>query len=332
MYLLKLALRPWRIALASQLFAAVAVTVLLVLTGFLYWLQDGLKPVLERLQGEQVITVYLAAENEPAEGDGSEEGRIVDAIRTSLGASEHYDLKVIDPRQFVGHLKTQFPELAREIEDLGPEMDTVVPRYVSITGVLPDAAVSRIKAIAGIESAESSKDRYAHVVGAFRALRWMAKLLCAGLAVALLTGLIHLARMNSFLHRDSLLLLRFWGASESTLKAPAILSALSVGALGGALACVSWIIGGGWLAHEIRALSPMLREMPISGGETLAVAATLLVAGALIGIAAGLLGSSSLPRAYTGAVAGAAEGIAPLPANLPAGATPIVGRPSGGRA
>ena len=236
--------------------------------------------MIDRLQGEQVITAYL--ESDPADSDapgaaahknaGPDEGRIVDAIRTSLASAERYDLKIIDPKQFVGHLKGQFPELAREIEDLGPEMDAVVPRYISISGILPDSALSRIKAISGIESAESSKDRYAHVVGAFRALRWMAKLLCGGLFIALLTGLIHLARTNSFLHRESLTLLRLWGASEATLKAPAILSALSVGALGGGLACLSWIVGGGWLAHEIRALSPMLREMPSSGSGTVVIA------------------------------------------------------------
>ena len=144
-------------------------------------------------------------------------------------------------------------------------MDTVVPRYISISGILPDNSVSRIKAITGVESAESSKDRYAHVVGAFRALRWMSRLLCVGLAVALLTGLIHLARMNSYLHRDSLSLLRHWGAGEATLKAPAIISGLAVGALGGAMASEGWIVVGGWFAHEIRALSPMLRELPGRG-------------------------------------------------------------------
>jgi hypothetical protein len=46
MHLLRLALRPWRVAPGSQLISAGAVGLLLCLCGFLYWLQDGLGPVL----------------------------------------------------------------------------------------------------------------------------------------------------------------------------------------------------------------------------------------------------------------------------------------------
>ena len=48
-------------------------------------------------------------------------------------------------KEFVGNLKEAYPDLSRELEDLGPEMDTVVPRYVSVSGMLPSQGLERIK-------------------------------------------------------------------------------------------------------------------------------------------------------------------------------------------
>ena len=59
MLLLKLSLRPWKLAPASHLFSSVAVGFLLLLVGFLFWMQTGLRPLVARLQGEQVVTAYL---------------------------------------------------------------------------------------------------------------------------------------------------------------------------------------------------------------------------------------------------------------------------------
>src|SRR5687768_1013664 len=111
MYLLRLGLRPWRIAPASQLVSSAAVGFLLCLCGLLYWLQAGLQPVINRLQGEQVITAYLAAD-----ADERDRSRVVDTIRVSLGAAA--DVRMVEPSQFIGSLKPQFPELARELEGL----------------------------------------------------------------------------------------------------------------------------------------------------------------------------------------------------------------------
>jgi cell division protein FtsX len=87
MYLLKLAVRPWRLAPFSQVFSALAVAFLLVLVGFLFWMQEGLRPVLTRLQGEQVITAYLRAEVPE-----KEESKIVDQIRVAVGAAPEVKL------------------------------------------------------------------------------------------------------------------------------------------------------------------------------------------------------------------------------------------------
>lgn len=289
MYLLKLALRPWRLAPLSQIFSGIAVGFLLLLVGFLFWMQNGLKGVLVRLQGEQVITAYLdnSVENKNEE-------KIVDAAREALGPTP--EIKLVNTSLFIKHLRAQYPDLSRELEDLGQETNQIVPRYVSISGILPDSAIEKIKVIPGIEHAESSKDRYHHIVGAFSALRWVARILMAGICLALLTGLIHLSRMNAYLHKDALSLLHFWGAGSATLASPSILSGISVGLLGGVIAWSGWITIGVWLARHVRSISTILKGMPPVHPH---LAFALLVLGAIIGLFAGALGSFSYSQLKT---------------------------------
>lgn len=287
MLLLKLSLRPWRLAPYSQIFSSLAVGFLLLLAGFLYWMQQGLRPVLSRLQHEQVITAYLAPDVE-----AKDEARVVDSIRTALGAhavsQSAADVQFVDRSKFVEKLKSSYPDLGGELEDLGAELTTIVPRYVSISGFFNDNAIGAVRGVQGIESAETSKDRYQHVLGAFSTLRWVARLLALGLCLALLTGLIHLSRMNSFLHREIVALLRLWGGHEVTLRFPGILSGLAVGLAGGLMAGVGWLTGGAWLARHIRSLSPLLREMP---SLPVQFAFLLFAAGCSIGLMAGLFGT-----------------------------------------
>lgn len=290
MYLLKLALRPWRTAPLSQVFSALAVGFLLGISGFLLWMDQGLKPVIHRLRSEQVITAYVSPEY--ASG---EEPKLVDAIRVKLGARAvdagpspgRVEYRAVGASEFVDQLRGHYPDLARELDTFGKELPLVVPRHISISGSLPVSALESVRSVPGIESAESSSDRHQHVVGAFRALRWVARLLIGGLALALLTGLIQLAKINGHLHQDALSVLRLWGAGPLKLRVPGMISGLGVGVLGGLIASTSWLVAGGWLARQVVALSPMFEGMP---SPPVQGAFALLIAGILIGAGAGALG------------------------------------------
>ncbi len=289
MYLLKLSLRPWRAALLSQLFSALAVGFLLFLCGLSFWVQSGMEPVIAQIENRQILTAYL----DPTV-DKKEEPKVVDRIRTSLGAragAPSYELKFVGSEQFADQLKGSYPDLSRELSDLGAEMNAIVPRYVSIAGILPDGALDRVRKINGVESADSSKDRNRHVVAAFSMLRWVARFMAAGMAIALLTGLIHLSRMNSFLHRETLAILRLWGASTTQLRLPSLISGLSVGLLGGLLAAIAWSAAGARLLGHLRALSPALRQLPQTPGWI--AFAALLAAGCALGALAGMAGASA---------------------------------------
>ena len=306
MYLLKLALRPWRTAPYSQFFSALAVSVLLLLAGLLFWMERGLQPVLARLQGEQVVTAYV----DPSVA-AKDESKLLDTIRVALGAhaeeadplaaaarlrepaTELVNVQWVSNQKFVEGLKEHYPELGQELENLGDETQMIVPRYVSAAGLLPIDAVERLKEIPGVESVESSKDRFLQIIGAFLTLRWVARLFSIGLCLALITGLIHLARMNASLHHEALALLRLWGAGPWTTRWPAVLSGLWVGLLGGALAASAWLSSGKWLALQVKALSPLLKAMPL---PSVATAPAMLMTGAALGLLAGLVSGGGMAR------------------------------------
>ncbi len=250
-------------------------------------MQRGLTPVLVRLENTQVITAYL----DPTTSQ-KDELRIVDTIRTSLGAApedqgsvETATVALIGPKEFLERLGKPYPELSQELQDLGSEMPGIVPRYVSVSGLLPGVTLDQFKIIPGVESVESSKDRNHSILAAFQALRSVSRLLMAGLCLAVLTGLVHLARMNASLHHDVLSFLKLWGASELSVRVPGILSGLLVGLIGGVLAACAWVFFGAPLAEHVRTLSPVLTSMPVAG---LAYGAWLWLAGACLGVSSGL--------------------------------------------
>ena len=283
MYLLKLSLRPWRRSPFSQVFTSIAVGVLLFLAGFLFWMQRSLSPVIDRLQNEQVITAYL----DPAL-DPQDEPHVVDMIRTTLGSHAQADVELVQSEKFIQHLNGEYPELARELEDLGSEMKTIIPRYVSISGVLPANTVGEVRQIRGVQAAESSTDRFQNVIGAFRALKWIATLLTLGLALALTTGLIHLGRTNAYLHQDASALMKLMGASQGALRTPGLVSGFFVGLFGGALAAGAWMSVGVSMTHHVRSLTPMLRYMPES---TPSFGLVLVAIGVMLGGFSGVLGN-----------------------------------------
>ena len=288
MYLVKLALRPWRLATFSQVFSSLAVGVLLLLIGFLFWMQQGLKSVLTRLHSEQVMTAYL--NSSVVEG---EEGKVILAIKNLLDDQKNAEVKFVGTQEFLKSLKKQYPDLAKELESLGEDRNQVVPRFISVSGMFPSSLSESIKRVNGVESVESSKDRYKYVIGILQTLRWVLRILIGGVSLSLLTGLIHLSKMNAYLHQEALSLLKFWGASRAVLVLPGMFSGLLVGILGGALAYGGWATVGLSLARHVRSLSSLLKTLPVS--EPHAAVILILVGGAM-GQLAGTLGAFMATR------------------------------------
>lgn len=284
MYLIRLAGRPWRRSFWSQLSASGAVGLLLILAAGLVTLQRGLGPVVVRLEQSQVLTAYLDAQVTAAE-----EAQTLDRIRVKLGSSAR-DVRLVSTEQFLSEIRANYPELVKELEALGDELPAVVPRYVSVEGVFRDNPTPALKSVPGIQGVDSSRDRYRAVIGAFHAFQKISGILASGLVVALLTGLILLARMNHQLLEDSLSVLHFWGAGSWSLRVPPLLAGLSVGSLGGVWAALAWWAGAPSIHAQLVSLSPVLNGL--ESPPRLTVALALLVAGALCGAMSGAWGRS----------------------------------------
>ncbi len=278
MYLIRLAMRPWRKAFWSQLVSGLAMAALLVMGSFLIWLQQGLGPVISRMDREQVITAYVDPQLAV-----TEDARLADRIRLKLGAKS-VEVRAVSSEQFIDDLKGNYPELAKELEGLGGEMQSLIPRYISASGVFAPDAGEQLRKVPGVESVETSRERYKPIAGAFTALRKLALLLALGLGVALATGLVHLARMNGQLLSESLGILRLWGASAGALRVPALVSGASVGALGGVVAGGLWLFAGAFLSANLGAFSPLLQQIPApTAWSALWVAGAGVFSGALAG-------------------------------------------------
>ena len=290
MFRLKLALRPWRRAWLSQLVSTVAVAILLGLSGFLFWFQGALKPVLQRLRNEQVVSVYVKPDLESAQAQG-----LVDSIRATVGSAaiREADVAWVGTEEFLNRIETQDSDLYRELKSMGEEALPLIPRYVSIAGVLPESFLSDLKRMPGVEQVETSRDRNRPAIGAFSTLRWLSRLLLAGIWLALAVGLLHLARTNSYLQRDAIEILRAWGASEWSVRLPSILSGLAIGLTGGLLALGGWWILSQRVIVQIQALSPFLREL--SSPQPI-FAFLFLCVGVVLGALSGWVGSASLSR------------------------------------
>ena len=271
----------------GQALSSVVVGFLLLASGLLFWLQGGLLQTLQHLRAEEVITGIFAS---PL--DDVQEARVLSEVHRLVDQTappgDPPQVHYTSVRMLLDRLRTAYPELVQELENLGEDQTQVVPRTISVTGLMPPRFVQDFKRVAGIQSVETTKNRYRAVMGTFTALCWVARILMAGLCLALITGLVHLGRSNGYLYRDSLRLMRIWGAGGKDLLTPGLVCGLISGSLGGFLAATGWISAGRWLVREIRNLSPLLLYMP---SLSLAPALVLLAAGVLLGAFAGVLSS-----------------------------------------
>lgn len=286
MYLLKLALRPFRLAWPSQTMSAAILGFFLFLSAFLLWFDRTLGPVVTRLEHDQVLTAYL---------DPSANEDIADRIRVEAGSSAVVEL--VSSTGFIEKIKSGYPELARELEALGPEMNTIVPKYVSVSGVVGEELTEKIRAMVGVESLETSKDRFAQIVGSVRSIQKFLDVMLLGILLALLVGLVQASRAQTAIQSDAIRLMNLLGVQPTTVWCMRLLSSVTVGLLGGLLAAGLWVGVSGHLMTQILQVSDLLRESFLKVGANplrLSVEGSfmLIASGGLLGLVAGILALS----------------------------------------
>ncbi len=223
MFLLKLAIRPWKLAPVSQLLASASAVVLLFLIGFLVWFSSSTSGMIKQLSGDQIVTVYL----ETGEGT-AKPGMVKDSIRTSLGSSA-VRIDYVGADEFLSALSKNYPELSKEIASLGDEQKALTPQYLSLKGKISQDQLNRIKKISGVESIDTSGDRFRPIVENLQAVRFVTNVFLLASLCALISLFILLARMNQTIHEEVSNLLRQMGSSESKTRLPQILSGVLFG-------------------------------------------------------------------------------------------------------
>lgn len=254
MRILKLALRPWRLSPMNQFLGAISVGILLTLGGALFTIYLGLGPAITRLKSEQVLSVYASAKVVTRD----QEKELVDSVKVAIGSATVTEIEWVGTDAFLERIRGESPSLVNELQALGPERNSIVPRYVSISGRFGEDELARLKSVPGVESVDSSRDRHLGVIGAFAALRWISIVLLGGLAIALLTGLGHLGRLNRSIQADVLALLHSLGAGSDLLLGPLVLGGASVGLVGGLFAFTAWSVIVPFFFRGIQELSPGL--------------------------------------------------------------------------
>lgn len=281
MYRLKLALRPWRIAPASQWLASLTLGTLLFIFSFLWWFSEGLGPIVNRLSSDQVVTAYVA--------DSAEEssGRIVDEIKTQVGSTA-VRIEYVDSARFLTELEKSYPDLAREVASLGNDSKQIAPQYVSIRGSLSATQLEGLKKIPGVESVDSSIERFQPIQESLVATRWITRAFLAAVLVGLLTLLLIMARLNHPVHAEAFRLIEQLGGTRLQAKFPQVANQTLLGIAGGGFAAVAWLASQPWIVEKIHAFSPYLRELP-PAPPTAAVA--MVAVGAVFGWLTGWMNS-----------------------------------------
>lgn len=262
MFLLKLSLRPLKREPIHQVLSALSLAFLSFLFAFLFWFQDVLSPVIDKLRNQQILTVYLKPELTETQRE-----TLQDTIRSTVSsisspsASKDLEMVYVSSGQFLEHLGNENPELKKELALLGADVLQMVPRYFSLGGVFSEDSAGKIQTLAGVEAVDSSSQRYGPLLASLKTIQWVVRVLLLGVLAGLVTGYIHIARLNGHLLVDAVGVLRSWGAGVFTLRAPSFLSSLWIGLLASSVSVVAWVSLHLWMGQYLQNVFPGLSGM-----------------------------------------------------------------------
>lgn len=258
MVVLKLGLRSWRSAPVALILQAVLSGVFGFASGLFFWFQTELGPMIERLKTEQVITAFIAS-GVPQD----HEVELVDSIQTSLSAANFkgFTIEKVGAEQFIKKLDQSHPRLAQEIRNLGDEAVDLVPRTISVSGVFSKSPLPLIQGIPGIDSTETSLNRYQAIAESFEFL----KAVMLGLGILALLGWAMLTTQASRLFRVHFQEIRSWielmGAGRIQTLTPPFVHTLSFALLTGMTAALLLKISSAAVVSRIQWLSPTLASI-----------------------------------------------------------------------
>jgi len=270
--------------------AVLAVSFLLFLLGSLFWLQKGLKPVVQEMKSQELLTIYLSTETlDRARRD------IEDSIRITLGSSpgfEVHSLRFFGSHEFLKELTLTHPALRNQLINLGSEMARIVPRYFSLKGRFSGDSDSRklrqsLQEIRGVGSVEASSHRFKNTIDAFVSVRTVVRILLVGVWLALISCLAQFSRLNAQFNRDAISLFKLMGANGIFLRVPGMIHGVLVAVLGSGVCFLVWFLFSDSFTSNLMGISPLYEKISL---PVQAWPLDLLMVGILTGAVAGFLG------------------------------------------
>lgn len=293
----KVSLRAWKKHPWTQIFTVISFGMLLFICTFFYWAMKTVDPILSQLKKDQVLTVYLKGSHpEGAEQEVIDSLKFVMSSSTSVksDSNSQYQLELVKPEAFLGRLEGVYPDLTKELRGMGQEMVSLLPRFISMSGLVEPGLIEKIKSLPQIESVESSMGRFTPMISALESFKNGALVFLLGILLTLATVFFLITKMNQSLYSETLTLFKLMGADTFSLKTPGLLSGLLTGLLGG-LFCVSlWFLMSASMLQLLRAISPFFKN--IQPPSVIVMVATPMIIGVLLGLVFGFLNGGELKR------------------------------------
>lgn len=222
MGVLKIALRPWKKSPILFSFATLGTSGLVAILAMAFLMDSHLKKKAHELSLEQVLTVYV----NPAQADRVI-SEIEDTIEQPVGAqavAKPIEMKSFTSEEFKKDLEKNYPDLYRQIQDLGPEGDAMVPRFISLSGEIPSSVTDKVSQISGVEQIDTSEERHKETLSAISAFRKAGALGVAALFLACALLLMQVGRYQSEVLAPVTKLFSQWGASSFKQNLPILIS------------------------------------------------------------------------------------------------------------
>jgi cell division protein FtsX len=231
------------------------------------------RPALERVQSDQVVTLYLKPQTK-----ADRLQKIEDEIRQNLGAySIHVERS--DSARFLSDLKKEDPEIAQQLESMGADWAQFIPQFITLSGVVPESFIQKLSLSEEFYKIDTSRNRYAVVSEAFKTVLRLNRFVMIMMGLGVVVGFWFLGNALLKGHQQTARWMELLGASWLERYSPVLYSMALCALLGSVGATLLWSSVREKFSWGLAQLIPILEtsNYPAVWTDWLPVLFTLLI-------------------------------------------------------
>ncbi len=235
---IKLGMKGMRRSFLVQIGSWLAIGLIVAIGASIASFHEWILPVMDHLKSETLVTAYM----KPEVAD-QDQNRLAASLRTEIESKDSRvdRVNLTTPQQFLERLKSDHPDLANELFNLGPEMPKIVPRIVTFYGVISQLALDTLRGNPNVDRVETSEHELKPLLSSLVSLQRALRILGIGLLCALVITLTQLATMNVAVQADIIQVLSQWGAGVFRSRLPVIITGFSALAMGSLFGIAAWL-------------------------------------------------------------------------------------------